>query len=79
MNDGVDSLERAGNSRLVADIGLDDLSVDPVQIRAAPAGEVVEGTNLDVPGQELGDEIRPDESASAGDEGSSGNLYEETG
>jgi hypothetical protein len=74
VHDGVDALEHPSDCCLVPDVGLDELGLDPVQIGAAPAGEVIERTNLDVPGQKLGDEIRPDEAAGAGDESSSGNL-----
>jgi hypothetical protein len=74
MDDGVDALERPRDSRLVPDVGLDDLGVDPVQTVAASTREVVESSYLDVPGQKLGDEVRPDEAASTGDESSSGNL-----
>jgi hypothetical protein len=74
VHDGVDARERARDRCLVANVRFDDLGLDPVQIGAAPTGEVVERTNLDVPGQKLGDEVRPDEAAGAGDESSRGNL-----
>jgi hypothetical protein len=74
VHDGVDALERPRDCALIADVRLDDLGVDPIQMGAAPAGEVVQCANLDVPGQKLGDEIRPDEAACAGDESSSRNL-----
>jgi hypothetical protein len=74
VNDGVDALERPRDCRLVPDVRLDDLGLDPVQVRAAPAGEVVQRMDLEVSGQKLGDEIRPDEAAGAGDESSSRNL-----
>jgi hypothetical protein len=59
---------------LVPHIRLDDLDVDAVQISGATAREIVERANLDAAGEQLRDEVRPDEAARAGDESSSRNL-----
>jgi len=50
MDDGVHSRDGAGHRLLVADVRLDDLGVDPVEIGGATAREVVERADLDAAG-----------------------------
>jgi hypothetical protein len=74
MDDGVDALDRACHGVFVAHVRFDDLDLDSVEIGGATAREIVEGADLYAARKQLGDEVRPDEAAGAGDESSSRNL-----
>jgi hypothetical protein len=63
-----------GHRFLVADVGLDHLDIDAVEVRGATARKIVERPDLDAARKQLGDEVRPDEAARASDESSSRNL-----
>jgi hypothetical protein len=74
VDDGVHALDGPGHGVLVPYVRLDDLDVEAVEIRGATAREVVESADLDAAAEQPGNEVRPDEAARAGDEGSSRNL-----
>jgi hypothetical protein len=74
MDNGVDPFDRAGHGVLVADVSLDDLDIDAVEVGGATAREIVERPDLRAACEQPGDEVRPDEAARAGDESSSRNL-----
>ena len=74
MDDRVHACERAGDRPRIANVSLENLDVDAGQVLPATAGEVVEPADLETPREELGDQIGPDEAASAGDESSTWNV-----
>jgi hypothetical protein len=74
MDNGVDPLGRARHGTFVADVRLDDLDIDAVEVGGTTAREIVERPDPNAAPKQLGDEVRPDEAARAGDESSSRNL-----
>ena len=75
VDDGVHAPDGPDHGVLVPYVRLDDLDVEAVEVRGATAREIVESADFDAAGEQLWDEVRPDETACAGDEGSSRNLY----
>src|SRR5581483_12375332 len=68
VEDGVDAADGVVDALVGAELALDDLDVEPAQVRAAAGREVVEHANGVAALEQRAHEVRADEAGAAGDE-----------
>ena len=68
MVDDLDAADGVVHALVAAQLALDDLDVEPVEVRAAAGREVVEHAHVVAALEQRAHEVRADEARTAGDE-----------
>ena len=68
MEDDLDAADGVVDALVAAELALDDLDVEPVEVRARAGREVVEHAHLVAALEQRAHEVRADEAGAAGDE-----------